>query len=62
MAKIIPLPVRRSRLPRRLTNDGWWLETPSPDSPVIAFPKSNLPKPKPQKPNIRHLTLVPPGK
>jgi hypothetical protein len=28
MATIHTLPFRTSRLPRRLLNDGWWLETP----------------------------------
>jgi hypothetical protein len=28
MAKIILVQFPRSRLPRRLLNDGWWLETP----------------------------------
>ena len=54
MAKIISLPIRRSRLPRRLLNDGWWLETP-PSALVIAFPNSHAPKPKP-KPAPRAVT------
>jgi hypothetical protein len=57
MAKIITLPFRRSRLPRRLLNDGWWLESPHGRSSVIAFPKRASRKPK-----IRHLTLVRSGK
>jgi hypothetical protein len=55
MAKIILFPVRRSRLPRRLLNDSWWLETPPARRRVIAFPKSHPPKPGPK---TRHLTLV----
>jgi hypothetical protein len=58
MAKIISLPVRRPRLPRRLVNDGWWLETPPTRASVIVFPKSRTPKPKP---NVGYLTLVPRG-
>jgi hypothetical protein len=59
MAKIISLPIRRPRLPRRLVNDGWWLETPPTRAHVIAFPKPHAPKPKP---NVGYLTLVPPSK
>jgi hypothetical protein len=58
MAKIIPFRFRRSRLPRRLLGDGWWLTSPVQPS-VVAFPKRNAPKPKLK---IRHLTLVHPGK
>jgi hypothetical protein len=39
MAKIIRIQFRRSRLPRRLVNDGWWLVAPTPRRSVIAFPK-----------------------
>ena len=59
MAKIISLPIRRPLLPRRLVNDGWWLETPPTWARVIAFPKSRTPKPKP---NVDYLTIVPPTK
>jgi hypothetical protein len=63
MGKIIIVPFRRSRLPRRLLNDGWWLETPPTPSPLIAFPKRDAPKPQPRaKPKVRHLTLVTSGK
>jgi hypothetical protein len=63
MAKIIPLPFRRSRLPRRLLNDGWWLETPPVREAVIAFPQRDAPKPKPEPGRkTAHLTLVTPGK
>jgi hypothetical protein len=63
MAKIIPLPFRRSRLPRRLLNDGWWLETPPDRAAVIAFPKRDAPKPGPDpKRKTAHLTLVTSGK
>jgi hypothetical protein len=63
MAKIIRIQFRRSRLPRRLLNDGWWLEPPIRPS-VIAFPKRQVSKrhvSKP-KPKSRHLSLVTPGK
>jgi len=60
MGKIIKVQFRRSRLPRRLLNDGWWLESPPPARPsLIAFPKRDAAKPKPKS---RHLTLVTPGK
>jgi hypothetical protein len=59
MGKIIIVQFRRSRLPRRLLNDGWWLETPSAPSSLIAFPKRATPKPKSK---VRHLTLVTSGK
>jgi len=63
MGKIIIVQFRRSRLPRRLLNDGWWLGTPATPSPVIAFPKHNTPKSE-SKANSkpRHLTLVTSGK
>jgi hypothetical protein len=54
MGKIITVQFRRSRLPKRLLNDGWWLEQP-PGPSVVAFPKHNASKPKPK---VRHLTLV----
>jgi hypothetical protein len=59
MGKIINIQFRRSRLPRRLLNDGWWLKAPPVRSSVIALPKRGAPK---SKPNARHLTLVTPGK
>jgi hypothetical protein len=59
MAKIITLPFRRSRLPRRLLNDGWWLEQPPARPSVVDFPK---PKPSKPRPKVRHLTLVTSGK
>jgi hypothetical protein len=45
MAKIITIQFRRSRLPRRLLNDGWWLEQPPARPSVIALPKRNTPRP-----------------
>jgi hypothetical protein len=63
MGKIIIVQFRRSRLPRRLLNDGWWLETPPAPSSVVALPKRNAPKSKStstSKP--RHLTLITSGK
>jgi hypothetical protein len=59
MGKIITIQFRRSRLPRRLLNDGWWLESPPVPPSITAFPKPGLPKPKRK---VRHLTLVHPGK
>jgi hypothetical protein len=59
MGKIITVQFRRSRLPRRLVNDGWWLESKPVRPSLIAFPKRTAPKPRP---GGRHLTLVDPGK
>jgi hypothetical protein len=59
MGKIIIVQFRRSRLPRRLLNDGWWLEMPPAPVSLIAFPKRDAPK---AKPKARHLTLVTSGK
>jgi hypothetical protein len=59
MGKIISIQFRRSRLPRRLLKDGWWLDSPPVRPSVIALPKRNPPKPKPK---VRHLTLVQSGK
>jgi hypothetical protein len=59
MAKIILLQFRPSRLPRRLLNDGWWLESKAARPIVVAFPARDLSKPKPgSHPKRRHLTLV----
>jgi hypothetical protein len=63
MGKIIIVSFRRSRLPRRLLKDGWWLETSPARRSVIAFPKRNAATPKPSsKPPVRHITLVTSGK
>jgi hypothetical protein len=59
MAKIIIIQFRRSRLPRRLLNDGWWLQSIPTRPSVVAFPKRNPPRPKPK---VRHLTLITSGK
>jgi hypothetical protein len=60
MGKIIMVRFRRSRLPRRLLNDGWWLETPPARTSVVAFPKRNASGPTRK---ARHLTLIAnPGK
>jgi hypothetical protein len=59
MEKIIIVSFRRSRLPRRLLRDGWWLDTPLAPRAVIAFPKRDAAKPEPgSKPRVRHLTIV----
>jgi hypothetical protein len=57
MAKVIPFRFRRSRLPRWLKVNRWWLTSPPVRFVVIALPKASAPKPK-----IHHLTLVHPGK
>jgi len=65
MATIITPVYWRPRLPRRLLNDGWWLEQPPVRPSVIAFPKRSAPKLN-LKPNsnfesksaARHFTLV----
>ena len=59
MGKVVSIQFRRSRLPRRLLNDGWWLETPRPRTAVVVFPKRNARKPKSR---VRHLALVTSGK
>jgi hypothetical protein len=59
MGKIIIIQFWRSRLPRRLRNDGWWLEAPPVRPRVIAFQKRNMPVPTPK---VRHLTLIHSGK
>jgi hypothetical protein len=59
MAKIIPVQFRSSRLPRRLLNDGWWLESKPVRPSVITFPEPITPKPRPEsRAAVRHLTLV----
>ncbi len=67
MAKIIPVSFRRSRLPRSLLRDGWWLESPPSRPTVIAFPiraASNPPSNAKSKAKLNavHLTLVHSGK
>jgi len=57
MAKIIRIRFRRTRLPRRLLVDAWWLISAPVRASVIALPKAGAPKLK-----VRHLTLVHPGK
>jgi hypothetical protein len=59
MAKIISVQFRLSPLPRRLLNDGWWLETRQLRPIVIAFPARSPPAPEPDShPKRGHLTLV----
>jgi hypothetical protein len=65
MAKIIPLRFRRPRLPRRLLNDGWWLEAPPARGAVVVFPKRHDAPRSGAVANrrIRQLTLITnPGK
>jgi hypothetical protein len=59
MGKIINIQFRRSRLPRRLLNDGWWLEAPPARSSVAAPPKRDMSK---SRPRVRQLILVHSGK
>jgi hypothetical protein len=59
MGKVITVQFRKSRLPRRLLRDGWWLETPPASTSVVAFPKRDPSRPKRK---ARHLTLVTSGK
>jgi hypothetical protein len=60
MGKIITVQFRRSRLPQRLLEDGWWLETPPTRQSVVAMPKRDAAKPGP---GVRRLTLITnPGK
>jgi hypothetical protein len=59
MATIILLPSRRRTLPRRLLNDGWWLEPDPPRRSVVAFPAPRPPEPKSaRKRKASHLTLI----
>ena len=63
IGKNVIISFMRSRLPRRLLRDGWWLETPYARRPVIAFPQRNGADPKSNsKRRVRHLTLVTSGK
>jgi hypothetical protein len=59
MGKVITIRFRRSILPRRLLNDGWWLESKSIHPTVVAFPRRPPPA---RKPAGAHLTLVKPEK
>jgi hypothetical protein len=66
MAKIIPVQFRKSRLPRRLLNDGWWLESKPVRPSIIVFPKAITRKQEPNSKSnsegkIPHLTLVTSG-
>lgn len=59
MGKVITVRFRRLILPRRLLDDGWWLES-KPDRPVVVA----LPARRPSDPKSRpkHLILVKPEK
>jgi hypothetical protein len=57
MAKIIPVSFRRSRLPRTLLRDGWWLDSPPSRPTVVAFPRRNVSNPSNAK-KASQLTLV----
>jgi hypothetical protein len=59
MGKVIAVRFPRSRLPRRLLNDGWWLESKPVRPIMIVFPKRRSPD---LKPRLGHLPLVKPDK
>jgi hypothetical protein len=59
MGKVITVRFRRSILPRRLLDDGWWLESKPARPVVVAFPKHRPVAPTRRR---RHLTLVKPEK
>jgi hypothetical protein len=59
MGTIVIINFGPSRLPRRLLEDGWWLEPPPAPESMVAFPKRDTPKPERR---LRHLTLVTSGK
>lgn len=67
MAIIIPVQFRPSRLPGRLLNDGWWLETKPIRPTIVAFTARSAPEPETapetgRKPRREHLTLAIPEK
>ena len=55
MGKVITVQFRRSILPRRLLDDGWWLESKPARPVVIALPNRHPSDPKPRLP---HLILI----
>jgi hypothetical protein len=55
MGKVITVQFRRSILPRRLLDDGWWLEARPARPIVLALPK---PRPPDPKRGFEHLTLI----
>jgi hypothetical protein len=55
MGKVITIQFRRTKLPRRLLNEGWWLEPDPPQRRVIAFRRP--PRPKRER-KANHLGLV----
>jgi hypothetical protein len=59
MGKVITIQFRRTKLPRRLLKDGWWLESKPARPVVVAFPKPRMSDPKA---GIGRLTLVRPEK
>jgi hypothetical protein len=58
MGKVITVQFRRSTLPRRLLDDGWWLESKPAGAVVTALPQHRPPDPK----RPAHLSLVKPEK
>jgi hypothetical protein len=59
MGKVITVQFRRSILPRRLLDDGWWLESKPARPVVVALPNR---RPSGPKPRPAHLILVKPEK
>jgi hypothetical protein len=59
MGKVITVQFQRTILPRRLLDDGWWLESKPVSSVVVALPKCRPPDPKPR---LAQLILVKPEK
>lgn len=55
MGKVITIQFRRTKLPRRLLNEGWWLEPDPPQRRVIAFRRPPGPK---RERKANHLGLV----
>jgi hypothetical protein len=62
MAKIIHVSFCRTRLPRSLLRDGWWLESKPARNAVLPFarlpPAPDMHRPTEPKPKASHLTLV----
>jgi hypothetical protein len=59
MGRVIAVRFPRSRLPRRLLNDGWWLASKPVRPAMIAFSQRRSLDPKIR---LEHLTLVKPEK
>jgi hypothetical protein len=55
MGKVITVQFRRAILPRRLLDDGWWLESKAARPVVVAFP---IRRPSAGKPRPPYLILI----